>query len=136
MQSLNFNEGYQEFTINNDPDRVIRFNPSDVGLVNRYKKTVEVMENLLKEFDGTQQKSEETMEKLDAEIKKQIDYLFNQPVSEVVFGNQSCLSLLNGETLAERFIECVAPVIVKETRKEMKLSQKRIEKYVKAAKGA
>lgn len=27
MQSINFSDGYKSFCINDDPDRVIRFNP-------------------------------------------------------------------------------------------------------------
>lgn len=31
MRSLNFNDGYESFMVNDDPNRVIRFNPADPG---------------------------------------------------------------------------------------------------------
>lgn len=32
MESLKFDEGYKEYMINDDPDRVIRINPSDLNM--------------------------------------------------------------------------------------------------------
>ena len=36
MQSIRFDDGYKEFMINDDPDRVIRFNPADYGIIERF----------------------------------------------------------------------------------------------------
>ena len=35
MESLKFDEGYKEYMINDDPDRVIRINPSDLNMWQR-----------------------------------------------------------------------------------------------------
>ena len=35
MRSLNFNDGYESFMVNDDPNRVIRFNPADPEIINR-----------------------------------------------------------------------------------------------------
>ena len=34
MRSLNFNDGYESFMVNDDPNRVIRFNPADPEIIN------------------------------------------------------------------------------------------------------
>ena len=36
MQSIRFDDGYKEFMINDDPNRVIRFNPADYGIIERF----------------------------------------------------------------------------------------------------
>ena len=35
MKNLSFNDGYESFTINDDPTRIIRFNPVDPEIINR-----------------------------------------------------------------------------------------------------
>ena len=35
MESFKFDEGYKEYMINDDPDRVIRINPSDLNMWQR-----------------------------------------------------------------------------------------------------
>ena len=125
--NLVFDDGYKEFTINNDPNRVIRFNPSDVAIVERFKKSQDALEVLVQEFAA--------LEKLDNAIKKEIDAIFNQPVSDVVFGNQSPMSPVKGVPLFERFFDAVLPVIMDGVKEEKKLREQRVNKYVKAARG-
>ena len=43
MESLKFDEGYKEYMINDDPDRVIRINPSDL---NMWQRCMDEMEKL------------------------------------------------------------------------------------------
>ena len=134
--NLVFDDGYKEFTINNDPNRVIRFNPSDVAMVERFKKSQDALEALLQEFAEKEPEDEvEALEKLDNAIKKEVDAIFNQPVSDVVFGNQSPMATVNGVTLFEQLFDMVRPVIMDGVKEEKKLSQQRVNKYVKAAKG-
>ena len=35
MGNLSFDDGYKSFTVNGDPNRVIRFNPADPEIINR-----------------------------------------------------------------------------------------------------
>lgn len=134
--NLVFDDGYKEFTINNDPNRVIRFNPSDVAIVERFKNSQAVLEALVQEFtENTPEDVAAGLKKLDTAIKKEIDNIFNQPVSNIVFGNQSPMSLVKGVPLFERFFDAVLPVIMDGIKEEKKLSQQRVNKYVKAATG-
>lgn len=134
--NLVFDDGYKEFTINNDPNRVIRFNPSDVAIVERFKKSQDALEVLVQEFaENEPEDTVAALEKLDNAIKKEIDAIFNQPVSDVVFGNQSPMSPVKGVPLFERFFDAVLPVIMDGVKEEKKLRQQRVGKYVKAASG-
>ena len=35
MKSLLFDDGYESFAVNDDPTRIIRFNPADPEIINR-----------------------------------------------------------------------------------------------------
>lgn len=143
MQSLNFNDGFKEFMINNDPDRVIRFNPADFSILERFQEASEritsaqedTAEGIEVKADGTvDSELDEAVEMIagiNKLIKDQVDYIFDSKVSDIAFGNQSPLSMVKGAPLFERFIEAAQKHIEKEIMAEQKASQKRIEKYTK-----
>lgn len=149
MQSIRFDDGYKEFMINDDPNRVIRFNPADYGILERFdiasKEMIQELETIGSDFDlnpdGTPRVPESEIEeaaKLLAKTRKvicdKVDYIFGSPVSEIVFGSQSPLSSVKGIPLFERFINAARPFIESEVIKEQKASQKRVEKYTKQVK--
>jgi len=41
MADIRFDDGFEEFTINGDPQRVIRINPKDVNILARFEKRIE-----------------------------------------------------------------------------------------------
>lgn len=131
MESIIFEDGYKEFTINNDPDRTIRFNPSDVGIAERFREAYKAIDKRMSE--KREGDTVALIGELDAEIKAQIDFIFNQPVSEKVFGRQSPMAPVGGKMLFERFLEAVLPVITESIEKERKASSERIGKYVREA---
>lgn len=145
MQNLNFDDGYKEFSINNDPSRVIRFNPADFGIIERINKAYDEIEKATKidtdielKANGEPMKligqAAEMVKSMSDTIRNQIDYIFNNPVSEVVFGNQSPLGMVKGVPLYERFLSTLIPVIQKEVEAEMVASRKRVSKYTSKVK--
>jgi len=145
MQNLNFDDGFKEFSINGDKERVIRFNPSDFGILERIEKANKAIneatkgnEDLDLKADGTAaeelSRSVNIVKGISDTIKNQIDYIFDSPVSSIVFGNQSPLSMVKGVPFFERFLDAVTPVIKKEITAEQGASQKRMQKYTKAVK--
>ena len=142
MKSLKIDDGYKEFMINDDPNRVIRFNPADVAILTRIRDSVDRIEQSLKDSeddfainpDGTpadkMEQAGDAVRKVTELVKEQINYIFNADVSEAVFGNQSPLSLVGGVPLYERFLNVVIPEIEKAVKTERKLSEKRVGKYV------
>jgi hypothetical protein len=149
MQSIRFDDGYKEFMINDDPNKVIRFNPSDYGIIERFntarKDILAEMDKLQKDFDikpdGTPDVPEDELEEAAGMMSKarklicdKVDYIFGNPVSEIAFGNQSPISMVKGVPLFERFIKAAQPFIEEEVKKEQIASQKRVEKYTKQVK--
>jgi hypothetical protein len=144
--NLIIDEGYKEYTINGDPNRVIRFNPNDYSLVERinevYKRqeSAEELKSLVKvNLDGSPANDlpecAEAIRKVNKFIKEDIiNYLFNADVADVVFGKQSPLSMVKGKPFYERFLEVVIPEIKEEIEAEQKAAQKRIQKYTKVVK--
>lgn len=145
MQNLNFDDGYKEFSINNDPNRVIRFNPSDFSIIERIKTAYDEIDKATKIDDDIELKSDgtpveelgkaaEIVKGINDTIKNQIDYIFNSTVSDMVFGKQSPLSMVKGVPLWERFLNVIIPVIQKEVKAEQEASRKRISKYTSQVK--
>lgn len=135
MGNINIETGVKTFTINNDETKVIKFNPSDMGLLHRIEESIKAVEKEFKKYedmpmDGAIEK------KLSNFIYKQIDCIFNSNVSEVVFEGTSPLTTINGVPYYFKFIEAVKPIIEEEIIKEKKASEERIKKYTDKYKGS
>lgn len=144
MQNLIIDDGLKEFTINNDPGKVIRFNPADINLLDRFDKAYKSIEEEQKkleedielEVDGKPVEEQEDYEqalevirRLNQFIKDQIDYIFDSEVSDVIFGNQSPMSTVKGRPFFERIFDAIEPILKKEITAERKASEKRMSKY-------
>ena len=145
MKDLSFDEGYKEFSINGDENRVIRFNPSDLAIIkrleeakNKISESMAIKDDIELDNEGKPVDSLENYSKvishIDNVIKEQINYIFDSDVANVVFGNQSPLANIKGKPLYERFMESVMPEIKKAVEEEAKESRKRVEKYTKVVK--
>ena len=145
MKDLSFDEGYKEFSINGDVNRVIRFNPSDLAIIkrleeakNKISESMAIKDDIELDNEGKPVDSLENYSKvishIDNVIKEQINYIFDSDVANVVFGNQSPLANIKGKPLYERFMESVMPEIKKAVEEEAKESRKRVEKYTKVVK--
>lgn len=130
---LIFDEGFKEFNINGDPNRVIKFNPTDISIIERAQKVKKEIGEEVKKLDKLEINDDEAVAKAVEEvnkiIKEKINYIFGSNVSETVFGVQSPLASANGVTLAERFIAAAIPIIQKEIEDEDKKSKARMSKY-------
>ena len=145
MKDLSFDEGYKEFSINGDENRVIRFNPSDMAIIkrleeakNKISESMAIKDDIELDNEGKPINSLENYSKvishIDNVIKEQINYIFDSDVANVVFGNQSPLANIKGKPLYERFMESVMPEIKKAVEEEAKESRKRVAKYTKVVK--
>lgn len=138
MFHISIDDGYKEFTINHDPERVIRFNPADLAIVERMESARKAMEEIASvaseitlNADGspTLESAASTVAELDQKIKEQVDYVFNYPVSDAVFGKQSPLASVKGIPLFEQFMLAAIPYVKSEIQAEMAASEKRVAKY-------
>lgn len=132
MQSISFDEGYKEFAINNDENRVIRFNPKDFGILTRMEDTLSDFEALEKKLkDGNEEEFTNNLREAEKVVHEKIDSIFNANVHDIIFNHQSPISLVGGEFLFMRVIEALVPIVEKEVKYEMQKSEKRMSKYKK-----
>lgn len=145
MQNISFNDGYKTFSINGDESRVIRINPSDFALIERFNTAIEDIENKLSGLEDVKLnivgEPVEQLKEAAAQVKEareyvneKIDYIFNAPVSDVVFGKQSPLSSPGGVTLIEGFLNAIGPVLNETIQADVKARDSRIKKYTKQVK--
>ena len=130
MQSISFDEGYKEFAINNDENRVIRFNPKEFGILTRMEDTLSDFEALEKKLkDGNEEEFTNNLREAEKVVHEKIDSIFNANVHDIIFNHQSPISLVGGEFLFMRVIEALVPIVEKEVKYEMQKSEKRMSKY-------
>ena len=130
MQSISFDEGYKEFAINNDENRVIRFNQKDFGILTRMEDTLSDFEALEKKLkDGNEEEFTNNLREAEKVVHEKIDSIFNANVHDIIFNHQSPISLVGGEFLFMRVIEALVPIVEKEVKYEMQKSEKRMSKY-------
>ena len=130
MQSISFDEGYKEFAINNDENRVIRFNPKDFGILTRMEDTLSDFEALEKKLkDGNEEEFTNNLREAEKVVHEKIDSIFNANVHDIIFNHQSPISLVGGEFLFMRVIEALVPIVENEVKYEMQKSEKRMSKY-------
>lgn len=130
MKNISFDEGFKEFSINGDENRVIRFNPKDLGILT-------IMESTLSDFNELDKKLKEsnednlidTFKDVELSIKEKMNFIFNSDVHDTIFNGQSPLALVKGEFLFMRVINAIIPIIEKEIEAEQKASEKKMAKY-------
>ncbi len=125
MQSLNFEDGLKRLAINGDENRIIVVNPTDVGIVTRYREKLPEIEKL----SANTENSEEIPDILDRKVREFVDYIIGSPVSEIAFGKTNCLSMAGGQTIFENFLTAYMEYMKPEIKAEYERSRKRIEKY-------
>lgn len=104
----------------------IQMNPSDIGLVGRWKEC----QTKINEFLARKISSPEELMELDRLIKAQLDYAFGSSISDVVFHNVSSLATCeDGKLVLETVMEALTPVIQQAQMKAMEESAKRIAHY-------
>lgn len=135
METLIIDEGLKSFAINNDENRVIKFNPSDMSILHRVEETLTNVEKEMKKYEDKKIDGK-TEKKISEFICGQIDYIFNAKVSDVVFNGTSPLSTIKGVPYYVRFIEAVKPIIEEEILSERKASEEKIKKYTEKYKGS
>jgi hypothetical protein len=135
MESLIIDEGLKSFAINNDENRVIKFNPSDMSILHRVEETLANVEKEMKKYENKEIDGE-SEKKFSKFICNQIDYIFNSKVADVVFNGTSPLSTIKGIPYYVRFIEAVKPIIEEEIMAERKASEEKIKKYTEKYKGS
>ncbi len=142
MENLSFDEGLKSYKINGDPNRILRFNPGDVNILTRYKEVVNNLNEIANELpdakikpDGTAEDNAEIvgaqLTAFNETLKKQINYLFNADVYDVLFAGQSplCRVGTGRKLLCEEIIEKLGRLIGDECGETVDNVNLRVSKY-------
>ena len=137
MASIKIETGLKTYDIEDEHGNIrgqITLNPKDIGFFNRAQK---MRDKILHDMDSIDwNNNDKTDDEIliifdttDKIIKKEIDDLFGQGTSDIIFGTQSSLSTINGISFVERFLTTFMPIIESEFKEELKNSSNRIDKY-------
>jgi hypothetical protein len=143
MKSINFSDGYKSFCINNDPDRVIRFNPTDIDIVKRFNQAMKELreekegledvnlnpDGTVVDDDTTLEKTSEVLEQFNQVIREKLNFIFKSDVYDTVFDGQSPMAIVGTERqlLFEAFMDAAFHVINEEVESA---TRERVDKYV------
>ena len=142
MASIKIETGLKTYDIEDEHGNIrgqITINPKDIGFFNRAQKMRDKILHYIDSIDwNTNDKTDDEIliifDTTDKIIKKEIDDLFGQGTSDIIFGTQSSLSTINGISFVERFLTTFMPIIESEFKEELKNSSNRIDKYVSQVK--
>lgn len=142
MENLSFDEGLKSYKINGDSNRVLRFNPGDINILTRYKEVGTNLEKISDNLpeaninaDGTPADNADIvsaqLEAFDNELKKQLNYLFNADVYDILFAGQSPLCRVGkGRLLVEEIIDKIGKLIGKECGQTMDNVNLKVNSYI------
>ncbi|MCM1295613.1 MAG: hypothetical protein NC311_08720 [Muribaculaceae bacterium] len=148
MEQLKINSGLYQLQVVDETGKelgILSFNPMDFNLPARldkgWKKIQKCLEEAKKAFskyadtedtdvqmDDTFAEVAEIISDMDAEIKQQLNYIFDTDISSV-FGNTHLATPTKEGFLIENFIYAFMPVLEREMQKAQAASAKRKEKY-------
>lgn len=142
MASIKIETGLKTYDIEDEHGNIrgqITLNPKDMGFFSRAQKMRDRILNYMNsiDWDNNDKTDDEILiifDTTDKIIKKEIDDLFGQGTSDIIFGTQSSLSTINGISFVERFLTTFMPIIESEFKEELKNSSNRIDKYVSQVK--
>lgn len=147
--NLSFDDGLTSFTINGDKNRVIRFNPGDPNLLQRYYQAIKnidtvkakIGDDIILTPTGEAEETDDAgmvaaaLKEVDNVIRENLNFMLDADVYDTIFGNQSPLCIVGkGEYLFEAVLNCIGPIIKDAVSAAAAASEKRKNKYLKGFK--
>lgn len=125
--NIDIDDGFIDFTINNDKNKILRINPSDLAAYTRMQELIEKIK------DGSVKENATLTEilNLDKSIREDLGDALNDPnAADVLIGKQSCFSTnRNGEIILVAALEALANVYESGVKKYESDVEKSIKKY-------
>ena len=142
MASIKIETALKTYDIEDEHGNIrgqITINPKDMSFFGKAQKMRDTILHYMDDIDITDQSKDENeivklFDDTDNMIKAEIDKLFGNGTSTVIFGSQSSLSTINGVTFVERFMTAFMPIIQQEFQAELNNSSARIDKYTSQVK--
>lgn len=125
----------QKFRINGDDSRVLALNLSDLNVSIRLQKGYDELARLMKEISDTPTDTEDfrgltkNLEKIDKEMRKQLDYIFDSNVSEVCAPSGNMYDPYNGTFRYESILDSLTKLYTDNLNEEYRKMRKRLSKH-------
>ena len=141
MKSLLFDDGYESFAVNDDPTRIIRFNPADPEIINRvldvqrHFKDYSPPEGIELNPDGTPKSDMERdgayVAEFSGEMRKAFNGIFLSDVYDTIFAGQSPLCIVGQKYLYEGVLEGLLVLMKPAVETYNKKNREKMNKYLK-----
>lgn len=141
MKNLSFNDGKESFKINNDPNRVIRFNPADPEIINRILdvqkdfKDYKIDEGIELNPDGTSKSGLEKegayVAELTKTMRKIFNSIFNSDVYDIIFDGQSPFCIVGQNYLFEEVLNGLIGIVQPAIDRYAQDSDEKMRAYLK-----
>lgn len=140
MKSLLFDDGYESFMVNDDPGRVIRFNPADPEIINRVLNVrgqfhdYQVPDGIDLNPDGSPKSGMERdgayVAEFSSAMRKAFNGIFNADVYDTIFAGQSPLCIVGQKYLFEGVLDGLIALMKPAVEEYSRKSQQKIGKYL------
>ena len=135
MKSISIPDGVEEYNLN---DRItVRFNPTDVGFLERLHHVNTRLTELQAELNNARSELGEDeagifplAQKLDKQMRTELDSLFDVPICEALFGSTNLYASAGGFPVWTNFLLAIAEETGAAMQSELAAREKRIAKYV------
>ena len=135
MAEIRIDDGLVSYTLNGKCE--VTFNPTDPAFAERLYATFDTLDKKQEAYKAHVEKIGNTREvfdfvkECDAEMRKYIDDLFEQPISEQLFGNMNVYAIANGLPVWANLLLAIMDEVDTVFTREQKLTHPRISKYTK-----
>lgn len=129
----------KRFRINGDNNRILELNTSDLNIISRLTSAYDRLQGYMTEVgkvlselpddeitQETEKIASEQLAKIDAKMRKELDYIFDAPVSEVCDDGGSMYDPFEGAFKFEHIIEAVLKLYERNLDKEFNKIRKRV----------
>ena len=131
----------KRFRINGDNNKILELNTSDLNIISRLTKAYERLQKDMEEVgnvlsklpdddseitEAGEKELEEQLATIDASMKKEIDFIFDAPVSEVCSDGGSMYDPFEGSFRYEHIIEAILKLYERNLDKEFNKMKKRV----------
>lgn len=135
-------DGVKEIQLNNTYGQTIckvHFRPADFSILDRYNAFVNALPEIVKpleeiDIEANGEASFEdgwkVIKEAEAEIIRRFGELFDMDDAGAIFEKRNAFSSVNGSFFCENVLLALGDIISEEINKEMKKSQKKMEKYL------
>lgn len=129
----------KRFRINGDSNKILELNTSDINITSRLSSAYErltkhmeevgnILSSLPEDAIGEEQEKlvRENLDKIDAEMKKEVDYIFDAPVSEVCCDDGSMYDPFEGMFRFEHIIDAITKLYETNLNSEFSKMKRRV----------